>query len=77
MLTCNKNFVDVTVWILWNGTCIKLNVMLHRSLEKERARRKSDTSGQDQTKPILTPDCTKPDRTRFIRTEKERVLFGI
>lgn len=34
MLTCNKNFVDLTVWILKSRTCI-LNVMLHQNLEKE------------------------------------------
>lgn len=35
MLTCNKNFVDLTVWILKSWTCI-LNVMLHQNLEEEQ-----------------------------------------
>lgn len=36
MLTYNKNFVDLTVWILRSCTCIKLNIMLHQNLEKDR-----------------------------------------
>lgn len=48
MLTCNKNFVDLTVWILRSWTCIELNIMLHQSLEEER-------QPGDRTKSIVTP----------------------
>lgn len=43
MLTCNKNFVDLTVWILGSWTCIKLNVYAtSESGEGKRARRRID-----------------------------------
>lgn len=69
MLTCNKNFVDLTVWILRSWTCIKLNIMLHRSLEKER-----EPADWAETKPPPSshhqPDRAEPDRTGLNRTEQ-------
>lgn len=64
MLTCNKNFVDLTIW---SWTCTKLNIMLHQSLEeeRERAKRQGDGSDWNQTNHIL-----RPDRTGFNWTER-------
>lgn len=58
MLTCNKNFVDLTVWILRSCTCIKLNVMIHESLEKER---EPGDGPVDQTKTPSSHRHTGPD----------------
>ena len=55
MLTCIKNFVDLTVWILRSWTCIKLNVILHRSLEKRRE--------SPETAWRIRPRPTRPDPT--------------
>lgn len=66
MLTCNKNFVDLTVWILRSWTCIKLNVMLHQSLEKVREPGNGATV-QTETKPTPSHQTglnwIKPDLT--------------
>lgn len=72
MLTCNKNFVDLTVWILRSWTCIKLNIMLHQSLEEDRepGDRAMDQTEQNRHHPrTIGPDRTDPDQTGFNGTE--------
>lgn len=53
MFLCNKNFVDLIVWVLKSWTCIKLNIILHQTREKEkRTRRRWRT---EQNRPVQTP----------------------
>lgn len=69
MLTCNKNFVDLTVWILRSRTCIKQNIMLHQSLKtesQETERRIGPRTNQPQRR-TTRPDRTEPDRTGLNR----------
>lgn len=59
MLTCNKNFVDLTVWILRSWTCINVNVNLHQSLEKGR---EPGDGAMDQTETEPTPSSHRQPR---------------
>lgn len=75
MFTCNKNFVDWTVWILKSWTCIKLNIKLHRCLkERERERGDGAVDRTAKSSPMHTPlEWTGPDRMGL----HDPVLFEI
>lgn len=75
MLTCNKNFVDLTVWILRSWTCIKLNVYA-TSESGEGGSQETERQRIIQPHPTtVTQDQTEPDRLGFNQTGSNSVPY--
>lgn len=75
MLTCNKNFVDLTVWILRSWTCIKLNVYA-TSESGEGGSQETERQWIIQPHPTtVTQDQTEPDRLGFNQTGSNSVPY--
>lgn len=65
MLTCNKNFVDLTVWILRSWTCIKLNVYA------------TSESGEGGSQETERQRIIQPHPTTVTQHQTERIVWDL